>query len=101
MSLTRAVIVTVSTNVLTSGKIRFAPDLPKRHLDAASRLSLGSYDHIALELPSNPLGLQRDDFVVEKSESNRTALLLANIGNSSLCTVDVGGSFGRDLSATG
>lgn len=98
---TRAVIVTASTNVLTSGKIKFAPDLPKRQLDAASRLSLGSYDHIALELPGNPLGLQRDDFVVEKSETNRTALLLANIANSPLCTVDVGGSFGRDLSAQG
>ena len=80
---TRAVIVTVSTNVLMSGKIRFAPDLPKRHLDAASKLSLGSYDHIALELPSNPLGLQRDDFVIEKSDSDQTAVLLANIGNSS------------------
>ena len=52
----RAIIITASTNVLTSGKIRFTPDLPKRQLDAASRLSLGSYDHIALELPGNPLG---------------------------------------------
>jgi monoamine oxidase len=98
---TRAVIVTPSTNVLLSGKIKFAPDLPKRHTDAAARLSLGSYDHIALELPNNPLGLQRDDFIVEKSETNRTALLLANVGNSPLCVVDVGGSFGRDLSAQG
>jgi monoamine oxidase len=99
--LTRAVIATVSTNVLTSGKIRFAPDLPKRHLDAAAKLQLGSYDHIALELPFNPLGLQRDDFVIEKSDSNETALLLANIGNTSLCTVDVAGNFGRELSAKG
>jgi monoamine oxidase len=98
---TRAIIVTVSTNVLLSGKIRFAPDLPKRHSDAAAKLTLGSYDHIALELPSNPLGLQRDDVIVEKSDSNRTALLLANVANSPLCVVDVGGSFGRDLSAQG
>lgn len=97
----RAVIITASTNVLTSGKIRFTPDLPKRQMDAASKLSLGSYDHIALELPGNPLGLQRDDFIIEKSETNRTALLLANIASSPLCTVDVGGSFGRDLSAQG
>jgi monoamine oxidase len=97
----RAVIVTASTNVLTSGKIRFAPDLPKRHADAAAKLSLGSYDHIALELPSNPLGLQRDDFVIEKSESNRTALLLANVANSPLCVIDVGGIFGRALSGEG
>jgi monoamine oxidase len=97
----RAVIVTTSTNVLTSGRLRFAPDLPKRQLDAVARLTLGSYDHIALELPGNPLGLNRDDSIVEKSDSNRTALLLANVGNSSLCTVDVGGSFGRDLSTQG
>jgi len=47
----RAVIVTVSTNVLTSGQIKFAPELPKRQLDAAAKLKLGSYDRVALELP--------------------------------------------------
>ena len=98
---TRAVIVTASTNVLLSGKIKFAPDLPKRYLDAAGKLSLGSYDHIALELPNNPLGLQRDDHVVEKSESGRTGLLAANVGGSPLCVVDVGGSFARELSNQG
>ncbi|MDP1883389.1 MAG: FAD-dependent oxidoreductase, partial [Bradyrhizobium sp.] len=37
----RAAIVTVSSNVLVSGGIRFTPDIPKRQLDAATRLSLG------------------------------------------------------------
>jgi monoamine oxidase len=97
----RAAIVTVSSNVLTSGSIKFAPDVPKRTLDAASKLSLGSYDHIALQLAGNPLGLSRDDVIIEQSTSNRTALLLANMGGSSLCSIDVGGSFGRDLSAQG
>ena len=97
----RAVIVTVSTNVLNSGVIKFSPDLPKRQLDAAGKLSLGSYDHIALQLPGNPLGLGRDDVVVEQSNSTRTALLVANIGGSSLCSIDVAGSFGRDLSGQG
>ena len=97
----RTAIVTVSTNVLTSGGIRFSPDLPRRHLDAAARLSLGSYDHIALELPGNPLGLQRDDLVIEKSDGPRTAALLANISGTTLCTVDVAGRFGRDLAAQG
>ncbi len=97
----RAVIVTVSSNVLTSGIIKFAPDLPKRTLDAASKLSLGSYDRIALQLTGNPLGLARDDVLIEQSNNTRTALLFANIGGSSLCTVDVAGSFGRDLSAQG
>jgi hypothetical protein len=97
----RAVIVTASTSVLSSGDLRFAPDLPKRQLDAITKLSLGSYDHIALELSGNPLGLQRDDIVIEQSDNNHTGLLLANIGGSSVCLVDVAGSFGRELSGQG
>ncbi len=97
----RAVIVTVSSNVLAAGSIRFAPDIPKRQLDAAAKLSLGSFDHIALQLPGNPLGLARDDIIIEQSNSTRTALLFANMEGSSLCSIDVAGSFGRDLSAQG
>jgi len=97
----KAVIMTASTNALLSGKIKFAPDLPKRQQDAASKLSLGSYDHIALELPGNPLGLSRDDIVIEQSSDRSTGLLLANLGGSSLCQVDVAGSFGSELSARG
>jgi monoamine oxidase len=97
----RAVIVTVSSNVLASGNIKFTPDIPKRQLDAAAKLSLGSYDRIALQLPGNPLGLGRDDIIIEQSNSTRTAVLFANIGNSSLCAIDVAGSFGRDLSGQG
>ncbi len=97
----RAAIVTVSTNVLTAGNIKFAPELPKRALDAAAKLTLGSYDHIALQLPGNPAGLSRDDVLIEQSNSTRTAMLLANIGASSLCSIDIAGSFGRDLSGQG
>jgi monoamine oxidase len=97
----RAVIVTVSTGVLASGKIKFTPDLPRRHLDAIGRLKLGSHDHVALELTGNPLGLRADELVLEKSENKQTGAIFANISGSTLCTVDVGGSFGRDLSAKG
>jgi monoamine oxidase len=97
----RAAIVTVSSNVLAAGNIKFTPEMPKRQLEAAAKLTLGSYDRIALQLPGNPLGLSRDDTVIEQSNSTRTAMLSANIGGSSLCVVDVAGSFGRDLSAQG
>jgi len=97
----RAAIVTVSSNMLTSGRIQFAPELPKRQLDAAAKLGLGSYDRIALQLPRNALGLGRDETVIERSSDRRTALLVANIGGSSLCTLDVAGAFGRDLAAQG
>src|SRR5579863_5949044 len=97
----RAAIVTVSSNVLAAGNIKFTPDIPKRQLDAAAKLSLGSYDRIALQLPGNPLGLARDEAVIEQSNSTRTALLSANIAGSSLCLIDVAGSFGRDLAGEG
>lgn len=97
----RAAILTVSTNVIVSGKIKFSPDLPKRQLDAAGKLGLGSYDRIGLEFKGNPLGLSHNDAVIEQSRDNRTGLLLANVGGSSLCHVDVAGSFGRELSAQG
>jgi monoamine oxidase len=99
--LARAAIVTVSTNVLTSDKIEFIPPLPKRQLDAAGKLALGSYDHIALDMPGNPLGLQKDDMVFEQASGPRTAALLANVSGTSLHLVEVAGGFGRELAAKG
>jgi len=96
-----AAIVTVSMNVLTSGKIGFNPALSKRQLDAAARLSLGSYDHIALDMPGNPLGLLKDDLVFAQAHDQRTAALLANVSGTSLHLVEVAGSFGRELSSQG
>jgi monoamine oxidase len=97
----RGIIVTVSTGVLAASKIRFEPELPRRHLEAVNSLSLGSYDRVVLELPGNPLGLDRDDLVFEKSSGVRTAAVLANVSGSSLVMVDMGGKFGRDLAAQG
>jgi monoamine oxidase len=99
--LTRAVILTVSTNVLSEDKIEFLPTLPKRQVDAVEKLALGSYDHIALDMPGNPLDLQRDDMVFEQATGTRTAALLANVGGSSLHLVEVAGQFGRELAAKG
>jgi len=97
----RTAIVTVPTNVVASGGLKFSPDLGHHQIDAFGRMSLGSYDHIALELVGNPLGLESDDLVFEKSADTHTAAILANVSGTSLCTIDVAGAFGRDLSAQG
>jgi monoamine oxidase len=94
-----AAIVTVSTNVLVSGKIKF--DFPKRHLDAANKLKLGSHDHVAVELTGNPLGLRADELVFEKSQNRQTAAIFANVYGSTVCVIDVAGNFGRELAAKG
>ena len=75
--------------------------LPKRQLDALAKLSLGSYDHVALELKGNPLQLRSDDLVFEKATGARTAALLANVSGTPLCMVDVGGKFGAEISKAG
>src|SRR6202034_3131009 len=80
----RAVIVTVSSHVLAAGGIKFPPDLPRRQLDAAAKLSLGSTDHIVLQLAGNPLGLERDETIIEQSNGPRTAVLRASAAASSL-----------------
>jgi monoamine oxidase len=97
----RALIVTVSTNVLAADKIKFEPPLPKRVLEAAAKLTLGSSDRVALELDGNPLGLEKDELVFEKAGGARTAALLANVSGTPLCTLDIGGKFGRSLAAQG
>jgi monoamine oxidase len=97
----RAVIVTVSTNVIASGAVEFTPDLGERQRDAFAKLSLGSYDHIALEFADNALGLESDDLVFEKSTDAHTAAILANVSGTSLCLVEVAGQFGSKLAAQG
>jgi monoamine oxidase len=97
----RTVIVTASTGVLAAGAITFDPELPRRHSEALTKLPLGNYEHIALELPGNPLGLQTDDLVFEKATGQKTAALLANLSGTSLCFVDVAGPFGASLAKSG
>jgi monoamine oxidase len=97
----RAAIVTASNGVLAADKIKFVPDLPKRQIDAIAKLSLGSYDHVALELKGNPLQLQNDDLVFEQAKGPRTAALLANVSGTPLCVVELAGKFGRELSQGG
>ena len=77
------------------------PSFPKRHADAFGKLTLGSYDHIALELAGNPLGFESDDLVFEKSADAHTAAILANVSGTQLCMIEVAGTFGRDLAARG
>lgn len=97
----RTVIVTASTNVLATEKIVFEPDLPGHMLEAAHNLALGSYDHIGLLMPRNPLDLPRDDLVFEQSNGPRTAALLTRVAGSDLHVVEVAGTFGRELSDKG
>jgi monoamine oxidase len=47
------------------------------------------------------MALRRDELAFEKSENRQTAAIFANVGGSTLCMIDVGGRFGRELSDKG
>jgi hypothetical protein len=96
----RHVIITASTNALLD-HIKFDGGLPKRQQDALEKLALGSFENIALELPGNPLALQRDEIVFEKASSQKTGALAANVGGTALSVISIGGRFGRGLAAQG
>jgi monoamine oxidase len=97
----RTAIVTASTGVLGAGKIKFQPGLPARHAEAIGKLGLGSYEHVAIELAGNPLGLQSDDFVFQKAADANTAALLANASDSRVCMVEVAGKLAASLAGDG
>src|SRR6516165_9021751 len=85
----------------SSGKIKFQPGLPARHAEAIGKLGLGSYEHVAIDLAGNPLGLQSDDFVFQKAADPNTAALLANVSGSRVCVVEVAGKLADSLADDG
>jgi len=97
----RAAIVTVSTNVLAAGKIKFTPDLPKRQLDAARQAQ-------ARQLRSCGAGIARQSVrVAARRAGVREIRRQPHGGAIRQCVRHValhrrgGGHFGRDLSAKG
>jgi len=97
----RAVIVTASTAVLASGKLRFRPNLPGAYASACEKLKLGSYDHVALAFNANALGLDANEVVFERAYTTKTAALLANIHGTRLSVLTLAGRSGVELADKG
>jgi monoamine oxidase len=102
----KACIVTVSTGVLASGELRFDPALPADKESAFHSLTMGLYNHIALQFEDNPFGAGEDGYVLYQVEtqgnaSPRGAGYLTNISGSGLTFADVGGGFARELEVEG
>jgi len=97
----RAVIVTASTAVLASGRIRFRPTLPGAYASAFEKLKLGSYDHVALAFNGNPLGLDANEVVFERVYTTKTAALLANVHGTRLSLLTLAGRSGVELADKG
>ena len=94
----RAVVVTVSTGVLASGAIVFSPVLPARKLESFERISMGLYNHIALQFSEDVFGMGPDGYLLFRMSHDRKGFgVLTNAGGHGLAYCDVGGSWARDL----
>jgi monoamine oxidase len=97
----RTVIVTASTNVLGSDRVRFSPSLPAQHAAALAKLSLGTYERAIFELPGNPFNFGADERIIFKTDNSKAVMLHTRVGGSDLVYADLAGRFGRELSNAG
>ncbi len=94
----RAVIVTVSTGVLSSGGIHFSPNLPIAKQEAFDAVSMGFYEHVVLQFNEHSSLRQTDEYIIRMPDGTREGFgALANISNSGLTFCDIGGILAREL----
>ena len=99
-------IVTVSTGVLANQALTFDPPLSAQKQASFHGITMGLYNHIALQFRENVFGLGDDGLLLYKPEpaglaSPRAMGVLANVAGTNLTFGDVGGEFARDLEKDG
>lgn len=99
-----ACIVTVSTGVLASGGLRFAPELPVAQAQAIDDVPMGLLVKIALQFDGARFGLNANDFLtyaVPEAIPARATYFLTWPTGTDLAVGFAGGSFGWELSRAG
>jgi monoamine oxidase len=100
-------IITVSTGVLSSGKIKFNPKLPEEKYEAFEGISMGVYNHIALQFKKNFFDAkEKDSYLYYKIKSQnapspRGFCGFTNVSGTNLSLFDTGGEFSRELEKEG
>jgi monoamine oxidase len=102
----KAAVVTVSQGVLSSGAIRFGPALETTMTNAIGGITMGSYNHIALQFAKGTIDTKPDSWIVyhlteRKNGGPMGGGILTNISGTGLCSFEVGGGFGKSLEAQG
>ncbi|WP_296820188.1 NAD(P)/FAD-dependent oxidoreductase [Brevundimonas sp.] len=98
---TSAVIVTASTGVLSSGAIRFTPDLPVATRQAIEDLPMGMLAKIPLQVPLGALGLDPFTDLILARPGKQDLYFLCHPFSYDLMVGFVGGDLGWDLTRAG
>jgi monoamine oxidase len=94
----KAVIVTVSTGVLAAGDIEFYPALSANKQQSFSDISMGTYDHIALQFSEDVFEMGDDGYMLyQVGDDGKAFGTLTNAGGHGLAYCDVGGSWADEL----
>ncbi|MEW5424739.1 flavin monoamine oxidase family protein [Amorphus sp. 3PC139-8] len=102
----KGVIVTVSTNVLAAGAIRFTPALPAAHADAIDACPCGYAEKVALGFDRPFPGLDEVAYIdtLDPSDSARSAVnftVYPDLRGHPVAVGQLGGSVSRDLERAG
>jgi monoamine oxidase len=98
----KIVILTVSTGVLGAEKIKFTPALPIKKQESFHYVSMGTYNHAALQFSKDFFDLGPDRYVDYVNDAGTAAGgMLTNIGGTHLTFVYSGGKLGRELELAG
>ncbi len=102
----KAAIVTVSQGVLASEAITFDPPLGNTHLRAIEAITLGDYNHVALQFRPGTVPTPDDCWVTYqvdeiKDGSVQGGGFLCNAAGTGLSVFETAGQFSRDLQEAG
>ncbi len=102
----RAVVVTVSMGVLKGGNIAFDPPLPERKQEAINVLTMGHYNHVALQFKENFFGTGEDGYYSYKVEKEVDGVphgfaALVDAAGTGIAYCDLGGDFARQMADAG
>lgn len=100
----RAAVVTVSTGVISAGRLRFTPDLPDEVRQAFDDLPMGLLTKIALQMDRERFGLPENAFVtraIDEPLPARAAFFLSFPAGFDLCVGFVGGSQAWEIEKAG
>jgi monoamine oxidase len=97
----RHVVVTASTGVLQSGRIRFFPALPLAHQEALAALPMGSCNKVAIAFSPGSLANLTDTLAVPYGSGAEAVEIVAGENGSDLLVGLVHGAFGKQLAAEG
>ncbi len=102
----KAAIVTVSQGVLASGAITFSPTMDSSMKRAINGITMGSYNHIALQFSGGTIDVKPDSWIAyhlseRKNGGPKGGGILANVSGTGVCYFEVGGGFGRSLEHQG